>query len=95
MEVFKWKNKNITSDDIEKNFKKELNKDPYNVTAMKKLWSYKARTDGTICITGYKGNEKEIVIPERIGKNAVTKLSDRAFDVAQTESGRGRAGTVN
>ena len=41
---------------------------------MKKLWSFKKRADGSLVLTGYKGTDKEVVIPERIGKTPVTAL---------------------
>lgn len=46
---------------------------------MKLIWGFKKREDGTLAITGYKGTDTEIEIPETIGKNTVTAIADRAF----------------
>ena len=59
--------------------KKQQVKDPYNPVDMKKLWSYETMADGTLKITSYKGTETEVVVPERIGKTAVTRVDDYAF----------------
>ncbi|MDE7476398.1 MAG: leucine-rich repeat domain-containing protein, partial [Lachnospiraceae bacterium] len=63
----------------EKKLMQELNRTPDSVTALKKIWGYKKREDGTLVITSYKGNEVEITVPERIGKNLVTAIGDNAF----------------
>ena len=63
----------------EKKLERELNAAPDSVTALKQLWSFKKREDGTLVITGYKGDRTEVVIPERIGKNVVTAIGDHAF----------------
>ena len=44
------------------------------VAVMKKVWSWKERKDGTLCLTSYKGTDTEVVVPELIGKKAVTAL---------------------
>jgi hypothetical protein len=36
-----------------------------------------------VCITGYKGDEAEVVIPERIGSAPVTAIGDEAFSTAK------------
>ena len=45
-----------------------------------KLWNFKKLEDGTLEITGYKGAEREILVPERIGKDPVTVIGKMAFD---------------
>ncbi|MCI9118853.1 MAG: leucine-rich repeat domain-containing protein, partial [Flavonifractor sp.] len=54
---------------------KDTGKSGPTVAEMKKLWSFKKRADGSLVLTGYKGTDKEVVIPERIGKTSVTALS--------------------
>ena len=76
-----WSNANITAKALEKKDQRELAKDPFNVTDMKKLWSYETMEDGTLMITSYKGAEAEVVVPERIGKTPVTRLDDGAFGI--------------
>ncbi|MDE6731674.1 MAG: leucine-rich repeat domain-containing protein, partial [Oscillospiraceae bacterium] len=63
----------------EKKAERELNADPFSVTELKKQWKYEKQTDGTIMITGYKGNALEIAVPARIGKAPVTAVGKRAF----------------
>ena len=46
---------------------------------MKKLWCYEVMEDGSICITGYKGKDSEVYVPERIGEKTVTRIGDNAF----------------
>ena len=74
-----WKDKHITFEDEMKQLNRELNKDPFNVTDMKKIWSFSTLEDGTIEITGYRGKEEDITVPERIGKKTVTSIAAKAF----------------
>ena len=74
-----YQNNKIGFENIEKEkqkeIKRELNKTPFNVADMKKLWSYQKLDDGTIKITGYKGDSKVVEIPSKIGKAKVTQIS--------------------
>lgn len=63
----------------EKKMLRELNAAPDSVTELKKIWKYEKREDGTIIITGYKGDRTEITVPERIGKSPVTAIGEYAF----------------
>ena len=63
----------------EKKAEKALNADPNSISELKKLWKFEKREDGTIIITGYKGNRSEIVVPAKIGEDAVTAIGDYAF----------------
>ena len=60
---------------------KELSASPDSVAALKKSWGYKKQEDGTLVITSYKGNETEVVIPNRIGKAEVTAIERNAFSL--------------
>ena len=84
--LLNWKGENVTQDEEDRRFERELQKDLYNVGDMKKLWSYEKREDGTLCITSYKGEEKKIEVPPRIGKNPVTAICKDAFSA--NKSGR-------
>ena len=77
--LLEWKNKNISLDDIGKHFEKELARNPFSVTEMKKIWSYEKLEDGTVSITGYKGDSTDICIPDKIGKDIVTSIAEEAF----------------
>lgn len=63
----------------EKKAERELNADPTSAEEMKKLWSWEARKDGTLVITGYKGNKTEITVPKKIGGDTVTAIGEYAF----------------
>lgn len=63
----------------EKKARRELNADPNSVTELKKIWKFEKRGDGTIIILGYKGDRREITVPEKIGGDTVTALGEYAF----------------
>lgn len=63
----------------EKKAERELNADPYSLTSLKKSWSFKKKEDGTLIITGYKGNSTVITVPQKIGEDRVTEIDDWAF----------------
>lgn len=63
----------------EKRFERELNAVPDSVSEMKKIWSFKKQEDGTLMITNYKGFDKEITVPAKIGKIPVTAIGTYAF----------------
>lgn len=64
----------------EKKMMRELNMAPDSVTALKKIWSYRKREDGTLVITNYKGLETIVTVPEKIGKDVVAEIGDGAFE---------------
>ena len=74
-----WKEKNVSHTDLEKQQKKEMNRDPMSAREQKKIWGTKKLVDGTLEITSYKGKEMEIVIPECIGKAKITSIGKEAF----------------
>lgn len=59
--------------------KKTSKDDPFRPAIMKKIWGFNNLEDGTIELTDYKGNDEEIIIPERIGDNPVTRLGRSLF----------------
>lgn len=63
----------------EKRKEREFNADPNSVAELKKIWKYEKREDGSIIITGYKGNRTEVIVPEKIGKDTVTAIGEYAF----------------
>ena len=58
---------------------RELSAAPDSVTALRGIWNYKKREDGTLIINGYKGTRVEVIVPERIGKSVVTAIGKGAF----------------
>lgn len=63
----------------EKRLVRELNRAPDSVDALKKLWHYQKREDGTLFITNYKGTDTEVTVPEKIGRSIVTAVGNGAF----------------
>lgn len=63
----------------EKRRARELNMDPNSLTALRRLWKWEKRPDGTIVILGYKGDKTEVTVPEKIGGDTVTALGEYAF----------------
>lgn len=63
----------------EQRLMRELSMSPDSVAAMRKLWKYKKREDGTLVICDYKGDADEITVPEKIGRVAVTEIARLAF----------------
>ena len=62
---------------------RELMEDPNSVSALKKIWGYKKLADGTLEITGYKGEGGDVVIPAMIGKGKVTSIAEDAFSASE------------
>jgi len=55
-----------------------MKKRPDSLKALKKLWFYE--TDGdTAVITGYKGADTDIAVPDKIGRYSVVKIGFGAF----------------
>lgn len=52
---------------------------PYLAKFLKAEWKWKTLPDGTMEITAYKGNAKEISVPPMIGKKPVTSIGECAF----------------
>ncbi len=57
---------------------------PAVVWAADEGWEYKELSDGTLEITGYKGSESDLVIPQMIGAKRVTSIGYFAFYNSQT-----------
>lgn len=82
--LLNWKNANVKPEDVTVSLEKQLNakpKDPYNAADMKKLWTTEKAEDGALILASYKGKEKEVATPPRIGKNQVTKLGTFLFSM--------------
>ena len=62
----------------EKKIERELNADPNSITELKKIWKYERRING-IVITGYKGKNGIVAVPEKIGNDTVIAIGEYAF----------------
>ena len=58
---------------------KELGLRKRSVAEWKKLYSFIKNEDGSIVITGYRGSQTDIVVPDRIGKGNVVEIGASAF----------------
>lgn len=54
--------------------KKPRTSAPGSIAAMRQLWRFGKNAEGTVTISGYRGDSTEIVIPEKIGDDIVTRL---------------------
>lgn len=77
--LLEWKVKNLKPANPAVKMAKELEKNPLSVTELKKTWNYAKNADGGLKITGYKGSNTDVVIPQTIGKDTVTALGYECF----------------
>ena len=63
----------------DKRLMQQLNADPNSVTELKKTWGFEKLEGGGIVITRYKGKHTEVEVPEKIGKEVVREIGERAF----------------
>lgn len=63
----------------EKKLEREFSVDPNSVTELKKNWSFKRKSNGTLVITGYKGSSTVLNVPAKIGDGVVTEIGDWAL----------------
>ena len=87
-----YKNGTYSAEEVVENEDKKVEKMLRKPTAaeIKKLWAIKEETDGTITLVTYKGAERDILVPSRIGKKPVTKIGYECFadTLYYGESGR-------
>ena len=79
-----YKRSRFSSDDLEKHEEKKIEKAfrAPTVAELKKIWAFKVQDDGTLKLVTYKGTNTEIVVPEKIGKKAVTAIGAKCFGFA-------------
>lgn len=76
-----YKRSRFSSDDLGKHEEKKIEKAfrAPTVAELKKIWAFKVQDDGTLELVTYKGTNTEIVVPEKIGKKAVTAIGAECF----------------
>lgn len=88
--LLNYKKDNYTSSQIqdadEKNAEKELGIREKSVADWRKTFKFSI-SGGCVEIIAYKGTEAVVVIPERIGKNVVTKIGSGAFSQREDITG--------
>lgn len=72
--LMEWKNENISPEDEEKQLLRELERDSFNARDMRKLWQAEA-VEGGYRLVGYKGRERDVFMPHRIGKKPVVEVA--------------------
>ena len=77
--LLEWKEKNLKAASPAAKMAKELEKSPVSATELKKVWNYAKNADGGLKITGYKGSDPDVVIPQTVGKDTVTVLGYECF----------------
>lgn len=50
---------------------------------IKAEWKTEKLPDGTLRLASYKGNDEIVIVPEKIGKTAVSELGNQVFAVTQ------------
>lgn len=83
--VMEYQSENFKPIDPIKEMLREATRDPYSKKEMKELWKFEKKDDGTVTVYAYRGNEKDISVPERIGKNTVTRIAPRCFNGSNRE----------
>ena len=75
-----WKKDNLRTPKQKKELSLESLEDPSTITEKQKMkiWQYEKSEDG-IRICGYRGDEKDLVIPDSIAGVPVTKIEENAF----------------
>ena len=80
--LLNYKNTKYSSEQQEQHendkFEKALGLKPLTVAELKKIYRYNVE-NGAVVITGYKGNDNDVIIPETIGKSTVTCIDRDAF----------------
>ena len=79
--LLEWQDKHFGQADLEKQQRKEMNRNPLSAGELKKIWGTKKLSDGTLGITSYKGSDIDICIPDCIGKTKITVICSSAFSV--------------
>lgn len=88
--LLNYKKENFTSQQIqtvvEKSVEKELGIKEKSVADWRKTFKFSI-SGGCVEVISYKGTQTNVVIPERIGKNVVTRIGERAFQERNDLSG--------
>lgn len=76
-----YSNSNFSNKEKEERIQKDLIKalNEPTVTDLKKIWRFKTNKKGEVIISGFKGNEINVVVPNKIGENHVVEIGEEAF----------------
>lgn len=81
-----WQSKNVSSERLSEIKEKNIAKENSPLALMKKLWSYRKNDENSVCLTNYKGEDTEIIVPEVIGNYTVTSLKKTFYKKRQIKS---------
>ena len=81
-----WQSKNVSSERLSEIKEKNDAKENSPLALMKKLWSYRKNDENSVCLTNYKGEDTEIIVPEVIGNYTVTSLKKTFYKKRRIKS---------
>ena len=73
-----WKAKNVQGDTEKKKQNVKI-PDSFGTVAMKKIWTYEKKEDGTVILINYKSMDTAVNIPYRIGNDVVSTIGEYAI----------------
>ena len=77
-----YQDKHFTKKDLSAQNEKEIHealREPTPLAVLKKIWQTKKLADGTLAVIAYKGEDTDIVVPDKFGPNLVTVIGEYAF----------------
>ena len=80
--MLEYQEKNLQRIDPDAEFEKQitiLETKTLPVADAKKIWRYTKNKKGEICLLGYKGEELDVMVPAKIGKDPVTEIGAYAL----------------
>lgn len=83
--LMSYKSENVKGKSRTEKLKEALDEKPMTLSQYKKIWTLKEE-DGKYIINGYKGTNKDIVIPAEICGKLVYKIGDEAFSPSHHKS---------
>ena len=77
--LLEYQNNNFSDTALMKQKEKELLADPYSVSNMNKVWSFRKEKDNSITLLSYKGKDPNIIVPHEIGGKSVKRIKEGCF----------------
>ena len=78
--LLEYQNSHFSNSEIMEAKFSEMMEDRTSINYLKSNWNFKLKNDGSYIITGYKGNERDVIIPEIINGHYVTELGKDVFN---------------
>ena len=77
--ILNYQHENFLEEDIQKATADDLTAYFETDSYLRKFWDFEDQEDGSVIITGYKGGESKVEVPEIIGDKTVTAIGKEAF----------------